>query len=81
MAGAGDVDWPSLSDSGSDISDVELPDLELDEEEDLFPSQPLSSPTTLVYNEKSNLSIHPKHQEAKGEGEGEGAEQGRQVSM
>jgi hypothetical protein len=70
MAGAADIHWPSLSDSGSDILDLELPDLELDEEEVLFSSQPLSSPTTLVCNDKSNPPIHPKHQEARGEGEG-----------
>ena len=35
MAGAADFDWPSLSDAGSDFSDVELPDLELDEGADL----------------------------------------------
>ena len=81
MAGAADVDWPSLSDSGSDISDVELPDLELDKEEDLFSSQPLSSPTKLVCNDNSNLPRQLKHQEAKGDGDGEGAEQGGQVAM
>lgn len=83
MAGAADVNWPPLSDSGSDISDMEPADLELDEEEDLFSSLPLYSPTKLVYNDNSNLLMHSKHQEAngEGEGEGEGAKQGRQVAM
>jgi hypothetical protein len=81
MAGAADVDWPPYSDAGSDFSDVELPDLELDEEEDLslLSSQWLSSPTKLVRNDNLNLPMPHKHQEA--EGDGEGAEQGRQVAM
>jgi hypothetical protein len=81
MAGAADVDWPSLSDAGSDFSDVELPHLELDEGEDLslFSSQRLSSPTKPVHNDNSTLLMPLKHQEV-GE-DGEGAEQGRQVAM
>jgi len=81
MAGAADFDWPSLSESGSDFSDVKLPDLELDEGEDLslLSSQRLSSPTKLVRNGKSNLPIPHEHQEA--EGDGDRAEQGRQVVM
>jgi hypothetical protein len=79
MAGAADVEWPSLSDSGSDISDMELPDLELGEEDlSLLSSQPLSSPTSLVCNNNSNLPMHPKHQEAEGDGAGEG---GRDLAM
>jgi hypothetical protein len=79
MAGAADVEWPSLSDSGSDISDVELPDLELGEEDlSLLSSQPLSSPTSLVCNNNSNLPMHPKHQDAEGDGAGEG---GRDLAM
>ncbi|TGO61428.1 hypothetical protein BCON_0027g00140 [Botryotinia convoluta] len=81
MAGAADVDWSSLSESGWDTSDVELPDLEIDKEEDSFSLEPLSSPFELICNDNSNIPIHPKHQEAKGEGEGEGAEQGRQVAI
>ncbi|PVH83703.1 hypothetical protein DL98DRAFT_528998 [Cadophora sp. DSE1049] len=80
MAGAADVEWPPLSDSGSDISDVEIPDLELDEEDGFFSSQPLSSPTKLVCNDNSNLRMHPKHQDAGGDVEGEEAGQGRQVA-
>ena len=72
MAGAADVYWPSLSDSGSDISEVELPDLELNKEEDLLSSQPLSSPPSHGHNKNSNLPMHPKHQEAEGYGAGEG---------
>jgi hypothetical protein len=81
MAGAADIDWPSLSDAGSDCSDVELPDLDLDEGEDLslLSSQRLSSPTKLVRNDNLNLPMPHKHQEA--EGDGEGAEEGRQVAM
>lgn len=81
MAGAADIDWPSLSDAGSDFSDVELPDLELDEGADLslLSSQRLSSPTKLVRNDNLNLPMPHKHQEAKGNGEG--AEEGRQVAM
>ncbi|PMD18191.1 hypothetical protein NA56DRAFT_751498 [Hyaloscypha hepaticicola] len=81
MAGAADVDWPSLSDAGSDFSDVELPDLELDEGADLslLSSQRLSSPTKLVHNDNLNLPMPHKHQEA--EGNGEGAEEGRPVAM
>jgi len=55
-------------------------DLELGEEDlSLLSAQALSSPTSLVYNNNSNVSMHPKHQEA--EGDGEGAEQGRQVAL
>ena len=43
MAGAADVESPSLSDTDSNISDMEL---ELGEEDlSLLPSRPLSSPT------------------------------------
>lgn len=81
MAGAADVDWPSLSDSGSNISDIDVPDLELYEGGDLswLSSQSPSSPTKLVRNDNLNLPTHFKHQEA--EGDGEGAERGRQVAM
>ncbi|KAG9232479.1 hypothetical protein BJ875DRAFT_77387 [Amylocarpus encephaloides] len=49
MVGAADIDWLSLSDSASDISDMELLDLELGEEDlSLLSSQPLSSPTSLM---------------------------------
>jgi len=96
MAGAADVYLPSLSESGSDISEIEnsdlqlnneedleseVPDLQHDSEEDPVFSETLSSPAKLVYD-NSNLSIHhPKHQEAEGKGEGEGEGEGRQVAM
>ncbi|KAG4437631.1 hypothetical protein IFR05_006892 [Cadophora sp. M221] len=80
MAGAADVYWPSLSETGSDISAIEPADLELDKE-GYFPSFPLSSPTKLICNDKPSPPMHPKHQEGNREGEGEGAEQGRQLAM
>ncbi|KAM0177749.1 hypothetical protein ACHAPF_004011 [Botrytis cinerea] len=54
MAGAADVEWPSLSELGSDTLGVELPDLEIDEEEDPFSLEPLSSPFKLIGNHSSD---------------------------
>jgi hypothetical protein len=79
MTGDAGVDWPSLLDSGWDISEPGLQDPELDGGENLFSSQLLSCPAKVICDDNSKLAMNPKHQEAKGDGKGE-AEQGSQVA-
>ncbi|TAQ84942.1 hypothetical protein B7494_g6737 [Chlorociboria aeruginascens] len=92
MAGAAEVEWPTISDPGSDEEMVfenmratedmdEMPDLVLDEVgEESFDS--LSSPEKFLHNNKSSSSVHPKRFTEEAEGDEERVErEHRQVAM
>jgi hypothetical protein len=81
MAGAADINWSPYSDFSSD-DEEEIPDLLLDEvRESSLVSDPLSSPIKFIHSNNSRLPVHSKHRIEEAEGDGEGAEEGRQVAM
>jgi len=87
---------PPFSESGSDTSEIENPDLQLDNEEDLVSSQPLEVPDLQTDSEEdpvfSQTSSSPTklvynssnlsiHHPKHQEAEGEGEGEGRQVAI
>jgi hypothetical protein len=77
MAGAADIDWPPYSDSGSDYSDEEVPDFELDEVGDLsFVSVSLPPSPEVLRKDNLHLPDRSKHHTEEADGDREGVGEG-----